>query len=60
MGSSKLSEVTSYFFRLGVVAFGGPAAHIAMMQDDLVDKKKWLSDQQFLRLHGSDQSHPRS
>ena len=53
MGSSKLSEVTSYFFRLGVVAFGGPAAHIAMMQDDLVDKKKWLSDQQFLDYMGA-------
>ncbi len=48
----KLNEVFRYFFRLGFIAFGGPAAHIAMMQQDLVEKKKWLSSQNFLDYMG--------
>src|SRR5438093_359188 len=47
-----LQEVASYFFRLGVVAFGGPAAHIAMMREDLVRRRRWVSDEQFLDLLG--------
>ncbi len=46
-------EVFQYFLRLGFVAFGGPAAHVAMMQDDLVEKKKWLSSQEFLDYMGA-------
>lgn len=48
----RLSEVILFFLRLGVTAFGGPAAHIAMMQQELVRRRKWLSDQQFLDLLG--------
>ncbi len=51
--SNKLKEVFQYFFKLGFIAFGGPAAHVAMMQDDLVEKKKWLSTQEFLDYMGA-------
>lgn len=50
---SNLTSVFRYFFRLGFIAFGGPAAHVAMMQDDLVEKKKWLSTEQFLDYLGA-------
>lgn len=46
-------EIFKYFFRLGVVAFGGPAAHVAMMEEDLVQEKKWLSTQEFLDYMGA-------
>jgi chromate transporter len=48
----RLSEVIWLFLRLGVTAFGGPAAHIAMMRDEVVRRRRWLSDQQFLDLLG--------
>lgn len=41
------------FLRLGVTAFGGPAVSIAMMQDEVVQRRKWLSSQQFLDLVGA-------
>lgn len=47
-----LTEVLSFFLRLGLTAFGGPAAHIAIMQNELVKRRKWLSEQQFLDLIG--------
>jgi chromate transporter len=47
-----LGEVAALFLRLGCVAFGGPAAHIAMMRDEVVSRRKWMSDQQFLDLLG--------
>ena len=46
----RLREVVSYFFVLGCVAFGGPAAHVAMMHRELVDRKQWLTEQQFVDL----------
>ncbi|MDG2450042.1 MAG: chromate efflux transporter [Saprospiraceae bacterium] len=51
--NSKLKDVFKYFFKLGFIAFGGPAAHVAMMQDDLVERKKWLSTEQFLDYMGA-------
>ncbi|MCA9310154.1 MAG: chromate efflux transporter [Phycisphaerales bacterium] len=45
-----LGELAAVFTRLGSVAFGGPAAHIAMMEDELVEKRGWLSRQQLLDL----------
>lgn len=48
-----VKEVFQYFLKLGFVAFGGPAAHVAMMQDDLVEKRKWLSSQEFLNYMGA-------
>ena len=48
-----LAEVSKLFLRLGAFAFGGPAAHIGMMHDEVVKRRKWLSDQQFLDLIGA-------
>jgi len=39
--------------RIGITAFGGPAAHIAMMHDEVVKRRKWLDDQRFLDLLGA-------
>lgn len=41
------------FLRLGATAFGGPAAHIAMMQDEVVRRRRWLSEERFLDLLGA-------
>ena len=45
---SPLSEVALLFLKLGTTAFGGPAAHIAMMDEEVVRRRKWLSEQEFL------------
>lgn len=49
----QLLEVAFLFLRLGATGFGGPAAHIAMMYDEVVRRRKWLDDQQFLDLLGA-------
>jgi chromate transporter len=51
--SGNLREVTAYFVRLGFTAFGGPAAHIALMRDELVKRRGWLTDEEFLDLLGA-------
>jgi chromate transporter len=57
MNSSKLSqnlkEVTLLFLRLGATSFGGPAAYIAIMHHEVVVRRKWLDDQQFLDIMGA-------
>jgi chromate transporter len=50
---SPLAEVATLFLRLGFTAFGGPAAHIGIMHDEVVVKRKWLSDEEFLDLLGA-------
>lgn len=50
---SPLAEVTSLFLKLGFTAFGGPAAHIAIMHDEVVVRRKWLTDEEFLDLLGA-------
>src|SRR3974390_2918735 len=54
-GSSlgSLRELALFFLRLGITAFGGPAAHIAIMEDELVRRRKWLSREKFLDLLGA-------
>ncbi|MEP6802278.1 MAG: chromate efflux transporter [Acidobacteriota bacterium] len=42
------SEALRYWIRLGFISFGGPAGQIAIMQRDLVDRKKWISQERFL------------
>ena len=48
-----LREVAALFLRLGLTAFGGPAAHIAMMREEIVKRRKWVDDQHFLDLIGA-------
>ncbi len=48
-----LTELALFFLRLGTTAFGGPAAHIAIMEDELVRRRKWLSREKFLDLLGA-------
>ena len=48
-----LRELAGLFLRLGVTAFGGPAAHIAMMRDEVVERRRWLTDNEFLDLLGA-------
>jgi chromate transporter len=48
-----LIEVAALFLRLGFTAFGGPAAHIAIMRDEVVKKRKWITEQEFLDLFGA-------
>ena len=48
--AAPLRELAALFLRLGVTAFGGPAAHIAMMRDEVVDRRGWLADKEFLDL----------
>lgn len=50
---SNLKEIATLFLKLGIIGFGGPAVHIAMMQKEVVTKKKWFSEQHFLDLIGA-------
>lgn len=50
---SRLAEVFFLFLRLGVTAFGGPAAHIAMMERETVQNRKWLTSEEFMDLLGA-------
>ncbi len=47
-----IKDIAKLFLKLGVLGFGGPAAHIAMMQNEVVTKRKWLTEQKFLDLIG--------
>lgn len=49
----QLGELARLFLRLGTTAFGGPAAHIAMMEDEVVARRGWLTREQFLDLLGA-------
>src|ERR1700733_15327788 len=48
-----LAELAMFFLRLGTTAFGGPAAHITIMEDELVRRRRWLSREKFLDLLGA-------
>ena len=53
MDKSRLAELARLFLKLGFTAFGGPAAHIAMMQKEVVNKRNWMDEQHFLDLIGA-------
>jgi len=48
-----LIELAQLFLKLGMIGFGGPAAHIAMMEDEVVRKRTWLTRDQFMDLLGA-------
>lgn len=50
---SSLSQVAKLFLKLGIIGFGGPAVHIALMEEEVVRKRKWMSEQHFLDLVGA-------
>jgi chromate transporter len=49
----QLQELAILFLKLGTVAFGGPAAHIAMMRHEVVERRRWMDEQEFLDLMGA-------
>lgn len=53
-----LRTLAALFLRLGATAFGGPAAHVAMMEDEVVRRRAWMSRQEFLDLVGASQLIP--
>jgi chromate transporter len=52
MSRGTLREVAAVFLKLGLFAFGGAAGQIAMMRRELVERRRWLSEQDFLDLFG--------
>jgi chromate transporter len=48
----RLKELAQVFFKLGMIAFGGPAAHIAMMDDEVVKRRQWFDRERLLDLIG--------
>lgn len=51
--SSRLAELAKLFLKLGTIGFGGPAVHIAMMEEEVVRKRKWFTQDHFLDLVGA-------
>lgn len=52
-GDGSAAEVAKIFLKLGTIAFGGPAAHIAMMRDEMCVRRRWVSEERFLDLLGA-------
>ena len=50
---ASLQELALLFLKLGTIAFGGPAAHIAMMEDEVVRRRRWMTHEEFLDLIGA-------
>ncbi|MGB5970806.1 MAG: chromate efflux transporter [Spirulinaceae cyanobacterium] len=53
MSNPRLRELATLFLKLGIIGFGGPAAHIAMMEEEVVSRRQWLTRSQFLDLVGA-------
>src|SRR5438477_6657789 len=47
---SRLGEVARLFLKLGFTAFGGPAAHVALMEEEVVNRRRWLDRGHFLDM----------
>jgi chromate transporter len=50
--SQRLRDLAALFLKLGAISFGGPAAHIALMEDEVVRKRQWVTRQQYLDMLG--------
>src|SRR5574339_218165 len=50
---TSLREIALLFLKLGLIGFGGPAAHIALMEREIVHRRRWLTRQEFLDLLGA-------
>ena len=50
---SRIGELALISFKLGVLGFGGPAAHIAMLEDEVVKRRKWITPERFLDMMGA-------
>lgn len=53
VSKGSLAEIAKVFLKLGCIGFGGPAVHIAMMEEEVVRKRKWMSSEHFLDLVGA-------
>lgn len=53
LSDRRLGELAALFLKLGTIAFGGPAAHIAMMEEEVVRRRRWLDHQRFVDLLGA-------
>ena len=51
--TGRLRDVFLVFLKLGLTAFGGPAAHVGLFHDEIVRRRRWLNDQEFLDLLGA-------
>ncbi|KAG0298927.1 hypothetical protein BGZ96_004234 [Linnemannia gamsii] len=54
----RLKEIFSTYFKLGYTTFGGPAAHIAILYDEIVERRKWIASDQFTELFAICQALP--
>ena len=52
-GAASLWDLALLFLKLGAIGFGGPAAHIAMMEDEIVRRRQWMTRDDFLDLLGA-------
>ena len=52
MDPGALREVVGLFLKLGCIAFGGPAAHIALFREEVVTRRRWVTEERFLDLLG--------
>ena len=50
---NRLTEIAQIFLKLGIIGFGGPVAHIAMIEDEIVKRRQWLTQEHFLDLLGA-------
>src|SRR3954469_19693651 len=53
MSEGRLRELAAVFLKLGTIGFGGPAAHVALMEEEVVRRRGWITRDAFLDLVGA-------
>ena len=48
--NGRLSELAKLFVKLGIIGFGGPAVHLAMMEEEVVKERAWMTGEHFFRF----------